>query len=766
MRVLFFFFYFIISFSVFSKDFHFSEIKFNGLHNFSDDYVLEQLISDSRVADDDFFCKIVDLNIFDNVKVYVNDDNILNIDVVEKPVIRFVKTFGDVDLHFYSLLVKFKIKSGEFYNRSFFDVFRCKLEEYYLSNGFNNVDLNINIEFNSVLNSVDININILKNSVLKVKKINFTGNEVFDGKKLLSLFSQSPSSWTSWFFKDDVYLKGRIIYDLRRVRSYYLTKGYIDFQVNFVKVFLSKNKKTVSILIDVSEGEKHNFGNIRLEGRCTQFLRNELNNILSLYVISDSVFSYDKLVEARVKLRDFFYEHGYLHIVLDFHVINLDGKNVDVVFVFNVSPKVLVRRVEFVGNFLTSDNVLRRFVSQLEGTRLSLDDVNFGKDEIIRHGLANGIGVDIIKTAEKSEVDIVYRIEENKSSKFVTGCSYSQLDGLILNLSADLSNVLGTGKDLTFSINKSQKYSDYNFTYVDSQFQSYNFDVSYSFFYKKELFDQYVAYFDHVADTFGASVFYHSKIGKYKKLNIGVGYDKTHLKMSEDRAPSEIVKFVGKQGSKYKDYYITSTFIYNSLDRMFLPTSGILQHLNVKLSFPGSSLKYYFLNCDFNYYNRLSTNYILGFYFNLCYGNKYADTVGFPFFRNFFLRGMNNIRGFKDKSLGPRDSNDENIGGNLLFSAKFSLYFPFPFLLDLDNVRSSLFFDTGQTYSTKNFSNKHPGGTRFTKYNSFFRCSCGVALTWYTPFGIPIDVSVAYPLNADDIDKKRILSFSMGAHHS
>lgn len=761
MRLLFLILFF--STVTFGKGFYFDQVKFDGLNRFTPEFILSKLSSKSKMNGSIFFDYLVSLRLFDHIVVSI-DKNILNIKVVEKPFIRSFKFHGEKsDLHLNSLLVDFKLRSGELYDSGLLRLFKFKLEEYYCSKGFYNLDINLKVYYNKKLNCVDIDLLVCKNNLLKINNIIINGNEVYNNRKLLSLFSSSKTNWMSWFTKSDIYLKGKLVSDLRRLKSLYVDNGYIDFQINFVKIFLSKDKKSISILIDLFEGEEHDFGRVLLDGRYSDYVKDKLTLIVSSYITQGKLFSLADLIKVRKNLIDFFYDNGYINTNVDFHVMGLENRSVDVIFSFNVSPRIMVRRIEFVGNSITSDHVLRNFVPQSEEAWISLDGVNFGKQEIIRHGLASNVDISFIKCADsKNTIDIIYKVKEHGASKFMAGCSYLEGDCFVFHISSDLPNFLGTGNDLSFSISRSKNSSDYSLNYLNSKFFGSAFDVSYSIYFKTESFNKDIVHFDHVSDSFGADISYHKNFGRYVKLSFGFGYDKTNLKLTEERSPFEVKRFISKEGIRYKEYYFISNYIFNSLDKPVLPTSGQIKHFNFRLSLPGSSLKYYHLNYDVNYYRKIYDSYILGIYYNICYGNKYFKTVSYPFFKNFFLKGVNNIRGFRDRSLGPRDSNNECMGGNFLFCMKLSLYFPVPILCDLDTVRTSLFFDLGQTYNTEHFSNRPKFRPRFLKYNSFFRLSLGFAVTWSTPFGMPIYFSAAYPLNADYMDRRKTISFSMG----
>jgi len=763
MRFLLILLYFVLSSFVFSKDFKINKINFYGLKYFSQESIISKININSKLNGIELFEHLVELQIFDHIKIELNNDE-LNINVIEKPFIQYIKIYGEKNnSQLKSLLTDFKIKSGELYDDALLNLFKIKIEEYYLNKGFYNCKTDIKVILNKKKNSVVININILKNNFLKINDIFITGNAFYNKNSILSLLSISKHNWISWFAKNDIYFRGKLISDLRKIRSFYLNNGYIDFQINFVKIYLSKNKKSVLILIDLFEGDEHEFGNINVEGNCSEEIKSKLKNLIFPFMKKNSLFSFANLMKARKKLSDIFYDNGFANTIIDFNILNSGEKAVDVIFSLNIASKIMVKKISFIGNNITSDNVLRNFLSQFEETYLSLDDINFSKQEIIRHGLASNVDVTFIKSSDYNDsIDLIYKIKEQGTNKFMAGCSYLQGDNFIFHINSDLLNFFGTGKDLSINISKSKMHSDYSFNYLNSRFLDSNFDISYNIYFKTENFNKDILYFDHASDILGASILYQANIGKYKNFNIGFGYDRTKLKLTEDRAPLEIKSFIYKEGIKYREYYLTINYIYNSLDKPVFPNDGYMRHLNLRISLPNSDLKYYYMNYDVNYYKRIYNNYILGIYYTLCYGNKYANTTAFPFFKNFFLKGASNVRGFKDRTLGPKDSNNESVGGNILFCVKFSTYFPLPLLSEFETVRTSIFFDVGQVYNTNKYLDKLNIHNRFLKYNSFFRFSFGLAVAWNSPFGVPVDLSIAYPLNADPTDRKKVISFSMG----
>ncbi|HIH2763894.1 MAG TPA: BamA/TamA family outer membrane protein, partial [Candidatus Azoamicus sp.] len=223
----------------------------------------------------------------------------------------------------------------------------------------------------------------------------------------------------------------------------------------------------------------------------------------------------------------------------------------------------------------------------------------------------------------------------------------------------------------------------------------------------------------------------------------------------------EIKKFIEQNGFDFRDYFFNIVWSYNSFDKFSYSLSGVYHNFIFRFNMPGSKIRCYTFNYDFNYYNNFYDDYILNITSSLYYGSVYSGDDDFPFFKNFHIRGNSNIRGFKERMLGPRDSNDESIGGNFLICAKCSLFVP-TFLPDeLKDIRASLFFDIGNVYDTSIYSNEGLKNKLFNYFSSL-KFSFGISFVWSTPFGMPLEVALAYPFNADDEESKNILSISFG----
>ena len=132
------------------------------------------------------------------------------------------------------------------------------------------------------------------------------------------------------------------------------------------------------------------------------------------------------------------------------------------------------------------------------------------------------------------------------------------------------------------------------------------------------------------------------------------------------------------------------------------------------------------------------------------YGDGYDDKP-LPFFRNFFAGGVSSVRGYRNFTIGPKDSDGNPQGGNLKVVANAEFLFPFPGLEGDRSVRMSAFVDAGMI-SDKNFP---------IQSQNDFRYSTGLAVLWVSPMG-PLKISAALPIKNQSLDRTQPFQFTIG----
>ena len=124
------------------------------------------------------------------------------------------------------------------------------------------------------------------------------------------------------------------------------------------------------------------------------------------------------------------------------------------------------------------------------------------------------------------------------------------------------------------------------------------------------------------------------------------------------------------------------------------------------------------------------------------------DDDPFPLFKRFFPGGINSVRGYRNRTLGPEDENGREYGGSKQVVNNLELIFP---LINSAGFRGVVFYDIGQAFD----DNESIGIDQM-------RQGWGYGVRWMSPLG-PIRVEFGYPINRQPGERGVQTMFSFGA---
>jgi outer membrane protein insertion porin family len=539
-----------------------------------------------------------------------------------------------------------------------------------------------------------------------------------------------------------------------------MDRGYLNFQIDSTQVSITPDKKGVYITINITEGAKYSFAKLTISG---EFVvpKTELEAIINNNVKPGMMFSRKLIMEVKQKIEDRLGKDGFSKAEVKPNLqVDEPNKTISIDFFIDPSKRVLVRKINYIGNYLTQDTVLRRGSPQMEATWISTGQVNEGKEYILMHGY--GMNVEIATEpvpGTDDKVDITYKMEEQKTTQFMAGISYSAADKFMLQLGANFKNFLGSGKDINFDFNNGKTSTSYAFGYYDPYFTVDGIGMGFNLYSTKSNLSKTSDIFDYSNDTLGGDVSLTFPISKYNSVFLILGYDTTKIDFKNSTAPTEVLEFTNKEGKKHKEYTATIGWKHFSLDTYIFPTDGMSQRIAFKSTLPSSDLKYYEGTYEIAWFKPVNKDYIVNLSGDVDYAHTYSNTFRYPFYKNYFTGGADSVRGYEERSLGPRDSQNRYFGGNFKINMRAALIVPTPFKPDIKSVRTALFLDAGQVYDTQNKrrangSSRNPKGLRY---------STGVSLTWNTPLGVPMMFSLAKPLNSKKGDDTKIFAFTFGS---
>lgn len=751
------------------------KIKIEGNQRLSQDAVLEDLpisIGDevTPAKTNEAIHALFKTGFYQNVTLE-RDGSTLIVKLIERPSIGKLEVTGIKDKDEVNKILKENnIAEGRVYDPNVISKAEKEIMREYLTKQRYGVRVDTKVT-PTERNRVSIQIDIYEGPVATIKEIKFVGNKAYSARTLRKQMFHKTKNLLSWFDKSDHYSKEKLAADLEMLRSFYLDHGYVDFKIESTQVSLSLDKRYVYLTINIHEGEQYYFKKISLEGDLV-IDRDKMQSVIDKKIKSGAVFSTKKVIEIKEELENMLGNEGYskanIRLVDE---VDQATRTISLRFVVDANKRITVRRITFNGNTLTQDKVLRRELEQFEGSWINTDKIKESKEAIMRDGFASNVEVKTEPVLERDDqVDLVYKIDEQRTAQVSAGISYSAAEKFGFNIGADLKNYVGTGKDINFLFNHGSAVQVYTLGYNNPYFTESGIGMGYNLYNTRSRLSKTSDVFNYLVDMTGFNIGWSLRLTQYNYFKFGAGVDHAVLRMNYQSSPLEAQTFFraynsgqpvnGRAELGFKEYFVTFGWIHNSLDNFLFPTKGWSQSLDFKVNAPASQLHVYKIDFDWSWFKTIRDPIVLNLHAIVGYQNEYNTNKPFPFFKNYYLGGAESVRGFEERSLGPLSSQGSPYGGNFLVEGRVQFIFPPPFIADTKTIRTALFLDAGQVYDTGNKTStfgitKNPHGIRY---------SGGLSVVWNTPLHMPISVSVAWPLNKKPGDDKirKVFAFTLG----
>jgi len=637
---------------------------------------------------------------FDDISI-ARDGGVLVVVVAERPSISEITIDGNKAIETEALLDGLKgagLAVGQVFQRSTLEGMQLELQRQYVLQG--RYDASIDSEvIAEPRNRVSIAIDVNEGTVATIQHINVVGNTIFSDEDLIDLFELKTGGWFSFFTSDNKYSKEKLTSDLETLSSYYLDRGYLQFNIDSTQVAVSPNKEEVYITANVTEGNKFTVSEVGLSGDLV-LPEQDLNRFL--IVQPEQVYSQQLVTATEDYLTRRLGNEGYNFAKVT-GMPEIDEDNSTVVMKFFIDPgkRTYVRRINFAGNMTTMDDVLRREMRQMESAPASSAAIEQSRIRLERLGFFKTAQVETTEVPGSDDlIDVDFSVEEQSFGSIGGSLGYAQDAGLILGLNLQQNNFLGTGRRVGISLNSSRYQDVISLNYTNPYFTEDGVSRGFSTFYRKtDLSKINVA--SYTTDTVGASINFGYPISETQRLGFSVGVTDTkitsgsyavqEISTSPKLAPeieywfystvqpdgtyaaAEVLQpietiplsalsppdgegFLDLNGNKYLNYSLTGSWIQSTLNRGQLATRGVSQSLSLEVAVPMSDLEFYKLNYRGEIYFPLFGEFTLHLRGELGYGDGYGSTSELPFYEHFFAGGFGSVRGYETNTLGPRST--------------------------------------------------------------------------------------------------------------
>ncbi|MFO6448670.1 outer membrane protein assembly factor BamA [Erythrobacter sp. NE805] len=392
--------------------------------------------------------------LFANFSIRNENGNVV-ITVTENPVINRIVLEGNKRLKNDKIIPEIKLAPRQIFTRSKVRADVARIIELYKRQG----RFAAQVEPKMVQlpqNRVDVVFEITEGPKSKVRQINILGNEKFSDGELRGEMVTKQARLTSFFSSNTSYDPDRLAFDQQKLRQFYLTQGYADFRVVSAVAELTPDQRDFIITYVVEEGERYNFGEVKVDSQLRDFDSDAMS--ANLPMKDGDVYNAKTVEDTVEQLTELAGRFGYAFADVQPR-FKRDPENLkmNVTFVLREAPRVYVERVDINGNTLTQDKVIRREFRIAEGDAFNSLAVQRTNARI--NSLAYFQENFEVKQVEGSAPDRIIleaNVEEKPTGELQFSAGFSSIEQFILAGSIRQRNFRGRGQTVGLSVNYSQ----------------------------------------------------------------------------------------------------------------------------------------------------------------------------------------------------------------------------------------------------------------------------------------------------------------------
>jgi outer membrane protein insertion porin family len=671
--------------------------------------------------------------LFVNLRIYDEPlaDGVKVVVVVQpKPIVKQVVVTGNDKISEKAIRKKITSKPGDPLSEQKVAEDSRAIQEYYNKKGFANAQIEYKVDINEQVGRAVVTYTVTEENKAFVRNVTFVGNKVIASDELRPLFKTRKKDWLSIFNKSGLFIEDQFNEDMKKLRDYYQSKGYIDMVVKDIKKTYPEDK-TIDIEITVFEGIEYRVGSINMTGN-QLFTQDQVKGRMNM--AEGGIFSPQGL-EADVKaIKDLYGERGYIDTnVNPQRQPNIESGKMDLVYELTENAQSFVEKIVIQGNNRTKDKVLRRELALAPGEVYDSVAVEASKKRLENLGYFSKVDISPEDTPVEDRKNMVITVEEQRTGSVTFGAGFSTVDSLLgfVELSqgnfdfANWPNFTGAGQKFRARLQYGLSRQDFLVSWTEPWFMNQRLSFGFDLFYNNAEFLSD----DYNQRRYGAAIRLGKALNDFWRVGLRYQAENIEIYDVDSSAPNTIKN---EEGARTKSS-VRGTLTYDSRDDLFLTRKGqkvefaaegaggpLLGDTKIwKLEVEGQ--KFFLLPWDLIYSIGGATGVADGF-----------DGENVPLFDRFFVGGSRSIRGFKFRDVGPQDDG-EPIGGNTMAYLNNEITYPI-----IDRVRGAVFVDAGiDNQDTFDYSFEN------------FAVGTGVGLRLNLPVG-PLRLDLGFPVMSEN----------------
>ncbi len=633
-----------------------------------------------------------------------------------------------------SLRKQLTTKLGDTLTESNLEQDRQKILDEYQSHGYADVDVKFKTDTNELTGNTRVTFDVTEGAQTTIQAVLFEGNQVFKTKALRRVVKTGPKTFLSFLTKKGHLQTDQLDEDVTALREYYQNHGYIDVEVPDPQIVRYPSGK-VDVVFRIVEGQQYHVGDLNIEG-ASLFTADEIRAKLKLH--SGVVFSPKTMHDDGKAISDLYGARGYIDLSVSPQTTSGGPGLTNVTFKLDEGVQSYIERVNIAGNTRTKDKVIRREMAVGPGEVYDTVKVDASKQRLQNLNYFSRIDTYPSDTTIPGRKDLNVLVEEKRTGSFNFGAGFSSIDSLIGFAEIQQSNFdlfgwphfTGSGERFRVRAQLGTQRKDFVASLTEPWFLDYQVAVGGELFYHEATYiSDYYAQRDYGFDL-------NARKALTNFIAVRLEY------RLEELSIYDVVENASRQIKDEERGVLKSSLTagisYDSRDSIFLTRKG--QKVDFSAYVAGGPLggndRIYGFDLDGAQYISLPGDTILILNGEVATVDDWFGSNRVPIFDRLFLGGANNLRGFKFRDVGPKDSNGEPLGGGTLARATVEYTFPV-----VERLRGAVFYDTGFVNSgTYDFS--------LSDINS----DVGVGIRVDLPIG-PVRIDYGIPVQDDHFNR-------------
>ncbi|MGY6549039.1 MAG: outer membrane protein assembly factor BamA [Roseinatronobacter sp.] len=698
----------------------------------------------------------------------VPQGNTLMIRVREFPVIGIVNFEGNRRINDDAIRAVVQTQAGRVLSPSAVEADARAIAELYAQRGRTAAEITPKI-IPRGNNRVDLAFEIREGGIVEIERISFVGNQSFSNYRLRQVLSTKQAGIFRFLVQRDTFIAERIALDRQLLTDFYLSRGFVDFEVLSVTSEIARERDGFFLTFNVREGLQYRFGNVSVVSEVRGLDAADFSN--ELRVRPGTLFTPTALEQNIARIERLAEQRGLRFIRAEPRFTrNNRNQTIDVEFAIVQGERIFVERIDIQGNTTTLDRVIRRQFNTVEGDPLNPREIREAAERIRALGFFEDVAVEPRQGSSADQAVIDVQVEEGPTGSLGFSVSFGRAQGVGFGITFSETNFLGRGQGLNVGLTTVRGSRDLSVEFREPAL--FGRDLAYSLGVGYRETSTFFSDFNTREAFFNNSIGF--PVGEFSRLQLRQGLSADRL--SGLRDPSDPIfddpdttearpsrrLFADQEMGTAVTGTLGYTFLYDTRGVGIDPTQGWVFSLGQDIGVGNNSRRFIRTEARAGYEVAvLNEDVILR-------GDVRAGLLhmidGQSRNRERFQLA-NIMRGFAPGGAGPRDfvsGNDSVVGGNRFFSVQLESQFPLGTPEEV-GLSGGVFADIGSVWGADaedmtgiNFSS--PEGSDSNSMQ--IRATLGVSLFWDSPLG-PLRFDFSRAVRKQDFDRTQNFDFSI-----